>query len=151
MLLRFPPPGRRRGLSAAACLLALGGLSSAACRPHAATTPAAPEVELGVRVAPDPPTAGPAVLTLTLTDRATGQPVGGARVRLQGTMAHPGMAPVAATASEVAPGRYEAPLELTMAGDWVLLVDAALRDGRALARQVDLPGVRPRPAEGRGG
>jgi hypothetical protein len=59
-------------------------------------------------------------------------------------MSHPGMKPVLATAREVAPGQYEAALELTMAGDWYLLVEARLRDGRTLHRQIDLRGVRPR-------
>jgi hypothetical protein len=55
------------------------------------------------------------------------------------------MKPVFATAREVAPGRYEAPVELTMAGDWVISVDARLRDGRSFERQLELRGVRPRP------
>jgi hypothetical protein len=63
-------------------------------------------------------------------------------VRLEGGMSHAGMEPVFATAREVEPGRYEAPLELTMAGDWLVLVDATLRDGRALRRQLKVPGVR---------
>jgi hypothetical protein len=54
------------------------------------------------------------------------------------------MQPVSASARETAPGRYEARLQLTMAGDWFVLVEARLSDGRTLRRQVDLPGVRPR-------
>jgi sensor domain CHASE-containing protein len=54
------------------------------------------------------------------------------------------MRPVFASAREVSPGTYEAPLELTMGGDWFLLVDARLPDGGTLHRQVDLPGVRSR-------
>jgi hypothetical protein len=44
----------------------------------------------------------------------------------------------------VSPGTYEAPLELTMGGDWFLLIDATLPDGGSFHRQMDLPGVRPR-------
>jgi hypothetical protein len=60
------------------------------------------------------------------------------------------MQPVFAAAREVGPGRYEARLDLTMAGDWILLIDATLADGRTLRRQVSLPGVRARPGGGPG-
>lgn len=138
--LRPPRAVHRAARSARAAGLALLCLAAAGCRPAAE---AAPEIALAWTVAPDPPAVGAARLTLTLTEAATGRPVAGARVRLHGSMTHPGMTPVLATAREVRPGRYEAPLALTMAGDWVVLVEAALRDGRTLDRQVDLPGVRP--------
>jgi hypothetical protein len=54
------------------------------------------------------------------------------------------MQPVFATAREVAPGRYEAPVELTMAGDWVISVDARFRDGRRFEQQLELRNVRVR-------
>jgi YtkA-like len=113
----------------------------AGCQPPAET---APEIDLNWRVTPDPPRTGPATVSLTLTDTAAGRPIEGATVRLEGNMSHPGMKPVFSTAREVRPGQYEAPIEFTMAGDWFLLVDATLHDGRTLHRQVDLPGVRPR-------
>lgn len=96
-------------------------------------------------VTPSPPTAGPVRFAVKLTDRGTGQPLPGATVGITGDMTHPGMQPVFATAREVSPGRYEAQAELTMAGDWVISVDARLQDGRRLERQVELPGVHPRP------
>lgn len=122
-------------LALAACLIAAG------CQPAA---PESPEVEVGWSVAPNPPVAGPVRLTLTLADAGTRQPVAGAAVRLEANMSHPGMRPVFGTAREVAPGRYEAPLDLTMGGDWFFLIDATLPGGGTLKRQVDLPGVRPR-------
>jgi hypothetical protein len=82
-------------------------------------------------------------VSLTLTGTA-GSPVEGAAVRLEANMSHPGMKPVLAAAREVAPGRYEAALEFTMAGDWYLLLDARLPDGRTLHREVQIPGVRSR-------
>jgi hypothetical protein len=135
------PPRRFLGLlGLAACLLA-------GCQPAATSgkTPAGapPDVALGWSVAPDPPAAGPVRLTLTLTG-AGRRPVAGAAVRLEANMSHPGMRPVFGTAREVAPGRYEAPLDLTMGGDWFFLIDATLPGGGTLRRQVDLPGVRPR-------
>jgi len=55
------------------------------------------------------------------------------------------MAPIFATAGEQAqPGRYQASLTFTMAGDWFLLVTGELADGRHLARRVDVPAVRSR-------
>ncbi len=94
-----------------------------------------------LRVAPDPPRVGAAQVTVSLRD-AAGQPVAGAQVELEGTMSHPGMAPVIAAATEDAPGVYRADLEFTMAGDWILIVRATLADGRTWQRQIDLPGVR---------
>ena len=47
-------------------------------------------------------------------------------------MSHPGMKPVSEHRPGGGAGRYEAAVELTMAGDWFLLIDATLRDGRTL-------------------
>jgi hypothetical protein len=99
-------------------------------------------VAVAWNVTPEPPRVGPVQVSLTLTEG--GQPVADAEVRLEGNMSHPGMAPVFSETSEVAPGRYEAPLDLTMAGDWFLLAQITLRDGRSLSRTSQLPGVRPR-------
>jgi YtkA-like len=141
MHLRFPPPrGNRLTL-----LLFLGlaaGLFPSGCRPPAG----APEIAMEWTVAPDPPATGAATFSLTLTDTAAGRPVAGAAVRLEGNMSHPGMKPVFGAAREVAPGRYEAPLDLTMAGDWYVLVEARLPDGRTVQRQVDVRGVRAGPS-----
>jgi len=116
-----------------ACLFVVSG-----CQPAA---DAAPEIRLAWSVRPQPPETGPILVLLTLTDGTTGEPVEGARVRLEATMSHPGMSPVLAAARETSSGRYQASVDLTMAGDWVLLVEAALPDGRTLRRQVALPGV----------
>jgi YtkA-like len=114
-------------------------LLSPGCRRPAA---GAPDIALDWKIAPDPPAVGAATFSFTLTHSGTGRRVQGARVRIEADMTHPGMAPVLATASEIAPGQYQAPLRLTMAGDWILLLEAELPDGRSLHRQVDLPGVR---------
>jgi YtkA-like len=127
------------------CLAAgvlLAGL--AGCQPpggRAAHPGGSETVELSWSLAPQPPTAGPVRLSLTLTEKATAEPVTGATVRLEANMSHPGMRPVFGAAGEVAPGRYVAPFELTMAGDWFLLIDVSLRDGRTLRWQVELPPI----------
>lgn len=143
MHLRLPPThgrglSRRLAFGLAVCLLAAGG-----CQPPADS---APDIALAWTVTPDPPATGRATFSLTLTDVAAGSPVVGAAVRLEGNMSHAGMKPVFGAAREVAPGRYEAPLDFTMAGDWFVLVEARLRDGRTLQRQVDVRGVRAGPA-----
>lgn len=132
----MPRPEARLFAILAACLV-LG----AGCQPPAQTTP---EISLDWSIRPDPPLTGPATVALTLTDAKTGQPVRGAELRLEGNMSHAGMKPVFSTAREVGPGRYEAPVGFTMGGDWFILIDATLPDGRTLRRQVDVRGVRSR-------
>ncbi|MGD8627114.1 MAG: FixH family protein [Anaerolineae bacterium] len=125
------------GLRRAVLLLLLAGAVLVACARGGADLP---DVGLELTVDPHPPQIGPATLLVSLSD-AAGQPIRGAQVELEGNMNHAGMVPVFATAVEVAPGRYRAELEFTMAGDWFILVRAALPDGRALERRVDLTGV----------
>lgn len=127
---------------ALAAVIAAVLLIAAGCRPQVADS--TPEISLRWTTQPAPPTTGPLTLSLELSEPSTQgrRPVEGAEVRLEGTMTHPGMAPVSAMASEASPGRYVARMELSMAGDWVFLVDARLRDGRTLHRQIELPGVR---------
>lgn len=97
-------------------------------------------VELAVTCTPTPPRVGPTAFALSLTD-ADGAPLEGAAVEVEGTMSHAGMVPEFGTASEVAPGRYEVELELTMGGDWILIVDVATADGRSFELIHDLRGV----------
>ncbi len=139
---------KRSGRPALLLLLGWTALLAAGCgpgggrAPETPESPENPEITAAWTVAPDPPRVGPVQVSLALTEG--GQPVGGAEVRLEGNMSHPGMQPVFGEAREVAPGRYEAPLDLTMAGDWFVLAQITLRDGRSLSRTRQLPGVRPR-------
>jgi hypothetical protein len=86
---------------------------------------------------------GPARVTVSASDGA-GQPLSGAALRIEGNMAHAGMVPVFADARETAPGRYDAEMHFTMAGDWYLVVSGRLADGRRLERRFDVRGVRAR-------
>ena len=63
-------------------------------------------------------------------------------MKLEGNMNHAGMTPVFADARETEPGKYEAALEFTMGGDWFVLVNVTLADGRKLSRKVDVRGVK---------
>ena len=56
-------------------------------------------------------------------------------------MSHAGMAPVLGEAREVEPGRYRAVIELSMAGDWVVIAHATLPDGRKVDHQFEINGV----------
>jgi hypothetical protein len=98
------------------------------------------DVSIAHEVAPDPPRVGTATITLRVAD-ASGRPLGGARISLEGNMTHPGMRPVFGEARELEPGRYQSPLEFTMGGDWVVLVRLTLPDGRKIERQFDVKGV----------
>jgi hypothetical protein len=53
------------------------------------------------------------------------------------------MNPGFAEAKEAEAGRYKAPLEFQMAGDWVILLHVTLPGGEKLERQIDVRGVRP--------
>ncbi|HEX7334351.1 MAG TPA: FixH family protein [Pyrinomonadaceae bacterium] len=100
-----------------------------------------PDIGLQYEIAPQPPRVGAATIDLKLTDK-NGAPVGGARVDLEGNMSHAGMAPVSVETKEIETGKYRGTLQLTMAGDWIVLVHITLADGQKLQRQIELSGVR---------
>lgn len=130
------PTRSRPLLAAVACACALLGF---ACK----LTEPTPDFLVQHDVSPSPPGVGrPATVSLKVIDFLASKPVSGARIQLEGNMSHAGMTPVFAEAQEAEPGRYRATLEFTMAGDWVVLVHAALPDGRKIERQFDVKGVR---------
>lgn len=134
---------RRGGLScpltkALLVLLMFSGivlLMIACSRPAAKSSASVTDKE----VSPNPARVGPVMVSFHLSDAA--KPLSGAQVSLEGDMTHAGMAPVFADAHEVAPGKYQGKLNLSMPGDWVLLLHITLPDGRKLEGQIDLRGV----------
>lgn len=58
-------------------------------------------------------------------------------------MSHAGMAPVFGEASETEPGRYRSTMELSMAGDWHVMVHVTLPDSRKLDHEFEIRGVEP--------
>ena len=105
------------------------------------STGGAEEVQVDFNLEPKPWKEGDGTATVQLTDK-DGKPVKGATVKLEGNMSHPGMEPVLRDAKEVAPGKYQTPFKLTMGGDWFVLVNATLPDGRKVKHKVDLKGVK---------
>jgi len=126
----------RRWILAATLVLLL--LTLAACKRGGSSD--LPDIGLTLEIDPSPPAVGLAMLTLTLTD-ANGQPISDAKLDIEGNMSHAGMTPVFSQATPFEAGKYRAPLELTMGGDWFVLVKTTLPNGRTFERQIDLPGV----------
>src|SRR5262245_26654840 len=83
------------------------------------------DVKVDLTLTPKPLTVGPAKATVKLSDKE-GKPLRGATLKLEGNMNHAGMKPVFADARETGPGEYEATLELTMGGDWFVLITGKL-------------------------
>jgi hypothetical protein len=118
--------------------VAWAAAAAAACRPNPSD-----QIDASWTLDPSPPSVGtPLVARIMLHDRSQ-TPVVGARLRLEGQMSHPGMMPVVADLTERGGGVYEARMQLTMAGDWILVVTGELRDGTRIVKQIDLAGVRP--------
>lgn len=134
----FPSAHARRLARAAITLVAaLVVLVAAGCsRPEESST----DFTIEMHVTPSPPVEGVVQIELLLKD-ADGAMVTATSVKLEGNMNHAGMKPSFADAKQVSPGKYAADLELTMGGDWYVLVDAVLVDGTKVQRKLDLPGV----------
>jgi hypothetical protein len=64
-------------------------------------------------------------------------------MKLEGNMSHAGMVPVFSEAKEIEPGRYLTTLELSMAGDWHVLVTVTLPDKHKFERQFEIKEVAP--------
>lgn len=111
----------------------------AACRPS-------PGYDLSWTVQRSADTAS-ATVAVGLMVRQDGSraPIGGARLTIEGHMAHPGMAPVVMHMTEAAAGRYEARLPLAMAGEWTLVVSGTLADGQRVTweHRVSVEGAAP--------
>jgi hypothetical protein len=95
------------------------------------------QIETSLKLTPDPAQVGMALLEIQLKDES-GQALTGVELSLRGDMTHAGMMPVMADAVEVRPGVYQAQLEWTMAGDWIVTLDGTLPDGTVFTRQLDV-------------
>ena len=118
---------------AAVGLLLVASMSGACGREQPAEDTAG--VLLTTRLVPPQPAVGAATLTVTLSG-ATADLLGRANVQVVGHMTHPGMTPVVATVTPRSPDVYDAAVDFTMAGDWMLIATVRLRDGRRLESRV---------------
>lgn len=111
--------------------------AAAACRSTPASASAS---QVALRLVTDKKV-GPAAVEVTIRS-ADGSPLGGAQVALRGDMNHAGMKPVMVQMREVSRGTYLADdFKFTMAGDWLLTVEAVLPGGEKVERTFDVPGV----------
>lgn len=110
----------RARLAAGAATLAAAGAAVLLFGCQRQSVPAVPGPEIHV-------SAGAALGRPTRLD-ASAEP--GAAVTFTGGMTHPGMVPIVAKASEVSAGLYVATMTWTMAGDWVVFLEARWPDGR---------------------
>jgi hypothetical protein len=86
-------------------------------------------VQFTLTTIPFPAVVGQSRLVIQVTDLA-GQPVDDASLSIKGDMTHAGMVPVLAEIQGGdEEGYYRVPFEWTMAGDWVVTVEATLDDG----------------------
>ena len=124
-------------------VLALGvlGLSIWLVSQRGPTAVVSLEPQLEWVVAPRPVLSEPIEVSFRLKDKS-GALINGAKVVLEANMTHPGMAPVYSQVQEISEGTYSSLLQLTMAGDWVLLFDIELvGQNQRVQRSVSLPGV----------
>jgi hypothetical protein len=110
----------------------------AGCRDHGDSH----DVTIEWSLDPARPIAGGNTTAVFSVRRAGGQPLTGARLRLEAHMSHPGMTPITVDLAERGDGRYETTLAFTMAGDWVLVMTGTLDDGTRITRELEVGGVR---------
>jgi hypothetical protein len=137
---RVAPRAQRHVLTAALVLVCS---LSTACLFGCAGSERPDAISVTWTLEPSPPVVGePLTALLTLRDRDQ-KAITGARLRLEGVMSHPGMAPVTAAVIERGDGVYETALRFSMAGDWILIVTGDLPGGGQLKKQIEIAGVRP--------
>jgi hypothetical protein len=107
----------------AVSILLLGGCARESRRSSSA------DIQIGLSAVPFPPVVGETRLVVHVTDKA-GRPINDASLAIKADMTHAGMTPVLAEkAGEGENGYYNVPSTWSMAGDWVVTVEAALADG----------------------
>jgi hypothetical protein len=135
--------GRRLAALTFCRLLALALCVSAFAGCHGKST-SGDTMPIHTTITPQPIRVGEATITITGIVDGLGEPLAGAHVQIEGDMAHPGMAPIFSDARETSPGTYQAHLNFTMPGDWVVLEHIRLANGTKIERQIDVKGVRAR-------
>jgi hypothetical protein len=108
-----------------AAVLTLATLT--ACGQQTAAMTAPVDVDIAMRVEPEPLAVGETTLIVTLNN-GSGSRIDGANLQVHGNMDHAGMTPVEREVSESDNGEYLVPFEWTMGGGWIVTVTAQLPD-----------------------
>ena len=94
--------------------------------------------QINLTAIPYPAAVGQSRLVIRVTDLA-GQPISNAALSIKGDMTHAGMVPVLAEVQGGdAEGYYNVPFEWTMAGDWVVTIEAVLNNGTRARKRFDI-------------
>jgi hypothetical protein len=94
--------------------------------------------QISLTAIPYPAAVGQSRLVIHLTDLA-GEPISDAELSIKGDMTHAGMVPVLAEVQGGdAQGYYNVPFEWTMAGDWVVTIEAMLNNGTRARKRFDI-------------
>jgi hypothetical protein len=101
------------------------------------------DVTVNWYVQPPRPSAGVEIVVQLKIVTAGAAPVAGAKMQCTAQMSHPGMAPIIGTVVERGAGVYETRLQLSMAGDWVLVASGELPDGQRFESSFRLSDVQP--------
>lgn len=134
--LKFPRRDRSRRTPSILLVSTVCLIATACTRPVQAR-----DLKFEWTLAPAPISVGSARLQLRVLD-AAGRPVRGAQLQIEAQMSHPGMAPLVVVATERSEGLYEAELQFSMGGDWILVVEGSLSNGARVHHRIDVPNVR---------
>jgi YtkA-like len=120
-------------LLAIVAVLILGGGCSRQSRSSSTTAN-----QITLTAVPSPAAVGESRLVIRVLD-AGGEPIDDARLSVKADMSHAGMIPVLAQVDGGGEdGYYELPFEWTMAGDWIVTIEAALPDQTVITERFDL-------------
>lgn len=96
------------------------------------------DIQIKMTAIPFPAAIGESRLVIQVMDNL-GRPIDDASLIIKGDMTHVGMVPVLAEVDGGdAEGVYNVPFEWTMAGDWVVTVEALLADGLRAKERFDI-------------
>lgn len=124
----------RAALSTVPWALAFAAIvAGTACTRRSAAPDEAPDVLVSATFSPSPPVAGAGWLTLSFENRS-GVPTQVSSLEVKADMTHPGMRPWLAEVDSIEDSQVTLAVEWSMAGDWLLQIEAELEDGRRLRR-----------------
>ena len=101
------------------------------------------DVTVSWTIDPPRPAAGVEIVVQLSVRNRDGTPATGVKMQCAAQMSHPGMAPIMSPVVERGSGIYETRLQLSMAGDWILVASGELPDGRSMTSSFRIPGVPP--------